>query len=190
MAAYEKVKNSDDDVRSSKVPKFDVEKPEHWEQVFSIHLMSRGRAHLGFQLEPKQLQAGSAAEKAKRLEEIETWKVRRDKAYSLIHEAVAEIPAALEIATIYHREVELAKNKAEERNDLEINEGEEIFDEEMRTPFVPIIVEEHSARELKNRLVEHFKGGEEASLRQATNDFNDFSMKSDKTGKEGAVRLQ
>ena len=77
MAAYEKVKNSDDDVRSSKVPKFDVEKPEHWEQVFSIHLMSRGRAHLGFQLEPKQLQAGSAAEKVKRLEEIEMWKKHR-----------------------------------------------------------------------------------------------------------------
>ena len=48
MAANVKVTNSEDDVRSSKVPKFDVEKPEHWEQVFSIHLMSRNRAHLGF----------------------------------------------------------------------------------------------------------------------------------------------
>ncbi len=152
--------------------------------------MSRGRAHLGLQRQPMQLEQGTAAEKLKRNEEIEIWKGRRDKAYSLIHEAVKDIPAALEVATIYHREVELAMSKAEARNELGINEGEENLDEAERTAFVPVPIDEYSAKELKERLIEHFKGGEESALRQASNDFNKFTMKSDKTGKEGAVRLQ
>ena len=118
MIADDKVSNNDHDSTHSKVPTFDEKDPEHWGQVFSIHLMSRGRAHLGLQPEPKLLEGGTAAERLKQQEVIELWKSRRDKAYSLLHEAVQTVPAALEIATIYHRQVEMEMLKVEQRNEF------------------------------------------------------------------------
>ena len=53
---------------------------------------------------------------------------------------------------------------------------------EVKNSYLLILIEEHSARDLKKRLIDQFKRGEESALRQAPKDFNEFSMKMDKTG--------
>ncbi len=145
MAADERFENDSKD----RVPIFDINEPANWEREFSIFLMRHKQAQKAFEPKTKALLHGRETLIKKREEEIEQWEERNEIAYSYVYKAVANVPAAWEIATTYHDEVINSQREADEPE--EQSEQEDNIDEQP-----PIVRRFHLAKELIEKLVSHF----------------------------------
>ena len=168
---------SDTVSEKDKVPQFNPDAPDIWRIEFSIFLMRHKDAHRALKEPcPLPLEGGTAAARSARQEEIRTWEERRNTAYSYLHKAVRNDPTALQMAMNYHQEKEMGELAPEDQQ----VEGQ---------PPVRIY-HDPDAKELLDKLIAHFEGGEQITIQKAQQELNGFIVQEDEAVTSAVVRLQ